>query len=85
MRNSVLLFSALCIITAAAVAATNRDSDVLLQAQRLQLEFRQGNLEVAKPLVKTLEDAVAQSRDNAQLWEALGHANMSLQADEARR
>src|SRR5678815_5979471 len=46
---------------------------------RLQMEFRQGNLEVAKPLVKMLEEAVTRSPDDAQLWEMLGHALMSLQ------
>ncbi|HEU4778910.1 MAG TPA: hypothetical protein VFS58_03430 [Steroidobacteraceae bacterium] len=79
MRKSVLFFATLCIITAAALAATNRDTEVLLQAKRLQLEFRLGNHEAAKPLVKTLEDAVAQSGDNAELWEAMGHAYMSMQ------
>jgi hypothetical protein len=79
MLKSVLFLCTLCIITAATLAATSRDTEVLLQAQQMQLEFRQGNYEVAKPLVKRLEDAVAQSRDNAKLWEALGHANMSLQ------
>ena len=79
MRKFILLLATSCIITAAAWAANNRDTEVLLQAQRLQLEFRQGNYEAAKPLVKTLEEAVAQSGDNAELWEALGHANMSLQ------
>jgi hypothetical protein len=78
MRKSVLLFCYSCIITAAALAAS-RDTEALARAQRWQLEFRQGNIEVVQPLVKTLEDAVAQSPDNAQLWEALGHAYMSQQ------
>ncbi|MES1263058.1 MAG: hypothetical protein ABUL69_01800, partial [Peristeroidobacter soli] len=38
-----------------------------------------GNREVVKPLVKSLEDAVATSANNAKLWEALGHAYMSLE------
>jgi len=79
MRKSVLLLSVLSIITAVALAASTQDDDVLTRARRSQLEFREGNLEVAKPLVKMLEDAVAQSPDNARLWEALGHANMTLQ------
>jgi len=79
MRKSVLFLSTLCIVTAAALAASSRDAEVLLQAQRLQLEYRQGNLAAAKPLVKALEAAVADSGDNADLWEAMGHAYMSLQ------
>ena len=79
MRKSFLLFFTLCIITAAALAASSQDAEVLARAHQLQLEYRQGNLEVVKPLVKTLEDAVAKSRDNAELWEALGHAYMSQQ------
>ena len=61
-------------MTLTAFAATPPDSEVLAQARRLQMEFRQGNLEVAKPLVKMLEEAVTRSPDNAQLWEMLGHA-----------
>jgi hypothetical protein len=79
MHKFVLNFSATCLIAAASLAASTADDDVLARAHRSQLEFREGNLAVAKPLVKTLEDAVAQSRDNARLWEALGHAYMSLQ------
>jgi hypothetical protein len=79
MHKSVLLFITPCIFAAGALAASGRDDETLIHAHRLQLEFRQGNLAVAKPLVKSLEDAVAQSRDNAKLWEALGHAYMSLQ------
>jgi hypothetical protein len=79
MRKSILFLSTLCIVTAAALAANGRDAEILDKAHRLQLEYRQGNLEAAKPLVKMLEDAVTQSRDNARLWEALGHAYMSRQ------
>ncbi len=79
MRNSILLLSTLCIFTATAVAASTETNDILARAHDSQLEFRAGNLAVAKPLVKMLEDAVAQSRDSAELWEALGHAYMSLQ------
>jgi hypothetical protein len=82
MRKSVLLISTSFIITAAALAATSRDTEVLAKAHDLQLEYRQGNLEAAKPLVKILEDAVGQSRDSAELWEALGHAYMSLQGSK---
>jgi cytochrome c-type biogenesis protein CcmH/NrfG len=74
-----LLFLSLGFMTVAALAATPSDPEVLALAHRQQLEFRQGNLEVAKPLVTMLEEAVARSPDNAQLWEALGHASMSLQ------
>jgi hypothetical protein len=79
MPKSILFLCTLCIVTAAALAAPAQDKDVLARANRSQLEFRQGNLAVAKPLVKMLEDAVAKSRDNAKLWEALGFAYMSLQ------
>jgi hypothetical protein len=79
MGKSVLFLSSLCVITAAALAASTHNNDVLTRAHRSQLEFRAGDTAVAKPLVKMLEDAVAQSRDNAKLWEALGHAYMSLQ------
>jgi hypothetical protein len=79
MPKPILFLSTLCLLTAAALAASTHDNDILTRAHRSQLEFREGNLAVAKPLVKMLEDAVAQSRDNALLWEALGHAYMSLQ------
>jgi hypothetical protein len=79
MHHANLLFFSLGLTTLAALAASPRDTEVLAQAHRHQLEFRQGNLEVAKPLVKMLEEAVARSPDNAQLWESLGHALMSLQ------
>jgi hypothetical protein len=77
-KANLLIFS-LGFMTFAALAAIPRDTEALSQAHRQQLEFRQGNLEIAKPLVKSLEEAVAQSTDNAQLWEALGNAYMSLQ------
>jgi hypothetical protein len=80
MRNSVLSFTAVYAFAATAFAAsTQDDKDILERAYRTQLEYRAGNLAVAQPLVKMLEDAVAHSPDNARLWEALGHANMSLQ------
>jgi hypothetical protein len=79
MPKSILFLSTLCVVTAAALAASTQDNDILARAHRAQLEFRAGNPEVAKPLVKMLEDAVAKSDDNAKLWEALGHAYMSLQ------
>jgi hypothetical protein len=77
-KANLLIFS-LGFMTFAALAATPRDTEALSLAHRQQLEFRQGNLEIAKPLVKSLEEAVAKSSDNAQLWEALGSAYMSLQ------
>jgi tetratricopeptide (TPR) repeat protein len=79
MRKSVLFLSSLCVVAATALAASSRDAEVLMQAQKWQLEFRQGNIDVAKPLVKTLEDAVARSDQNARLWEAMGHAYMARQ------
>jgi hypothetical protein len=79
MHKHILLFVAPSIFAAAALAASSRDAEVLSQAQRSQLEFRQGNPAAAAPLVKMLEAAVAESPDNAELWEALGHARMSLQ------
>jgi hypothetical protein len=79
MRTFFLYFSTTCLITAVSLAASTVDNDVLARAHNSQLEYRAGNSAVAKPLVKMLEDAVAQSRDNAKLWEALGHAYMSLQ------
>ncbi|HUQ12231.1 MAG TPA: hypothetical protein VM146_18115 [Steroidobacteraceae bacterium] len=79
MHKSTLLFSSLWFLTATALAASTQDADALARAHRMQLEFRQGNSAVSKPLVSHLEAAVARSPDNAQLWEALGHAYMSLQ------
>jgi hypothetical protein len=76
---SKLLFFSLGLMSLAAWAATPRDTEVLAHAYRQQMEFRQGNLAVAKPLVKTLEKAVARSPGNAQLWEAMGFAYMSYQ------
>ena len=79
MHKSVLFLSTLCIVATAALAASTQDNDILSRSHRAQLEFREGNPAVVKPLVKMLEDAVAQSRENAKLWEALGHAYMSMQ------
>jgi Flp pilus assembly protein TadD len=79
MHKSILVPILPFILVTAAIAASSRDNEALERAHRMQLEFRQGNPAVAKPLVKMLEDAVAQSPDNAQLWEQLGNANMSLQ------
>lgn len=79
MHKSTLLFSSLWFITVTALAASSQDNEILAEARRQQLLFREGNPQVAQPLVKTLEAAVANSKDNAQLWEALGHAYMSLQ------
>ena len=79
MRKSILFPLTLCVLTAAALAASTQDNDILARAHRSQLEYREGHSEVARPLVKMLEDATAQSKDNPRLWEALGHAYMSLQ------
>jgi hypothetical protein len=79
MPKSILFLSTLCVVAAAALASSTQDNDVLARAHRLQYEYREGHPEVAQPLVKMLEDATARSRDNPRLWEALGHAYMSLQ------
>jgi hypothetical protein len=79
MHKSALLFSSLWFITATGLAAPTQDNEVLAEAHRQQLQYREGNLDVARPLVTLLETAVSRSKDNAQLWEALGHAYMSLQ------
>jgi predicted Zn-dependent protease len=79
MYKSALLFSMLG-ISMVSLAASTQDNEILAAAHRTQLQFRQGHAEVAKPLVKTLEDAVAKSPDNPRLWEALGNAYMSLQS-----
>jgi hypothetical protein len=76
MRKSILLIP-LSILAAVALAASSRDDETLAQAYQMQLQFRQGNPDVTIPLVKMLEQAVAKSPNNAALWEALGHANMS--------
>lgn len=72
---SYLLWSA----STAGLAAAPPDKEILDAAYRTQMEFRAGDLSVARPLVETLEKAVTRSKDNARLWEALGHAYMSLQ------
>lgn len=79
MHKSALLFSSLWFITTVALAAPSQDDEVLAEAYRQQMLYRAGHPEVAQPLVKTLEAAVSKSKDNARLWEALGHAYMSLQ------
>src|SRR5690349_1822048 len=77
---AVFYFSTLWIATATVVlAASSQDNAVLDRAYKMQLEYRQGNRAVVQPLVKSLEDAVAKSGDNPKLWEALGHAYMSLE------
>jgi hypothetical protein len=79
MHKTLLLFLTPTLFAAAALSASSQNAEILARAHRLQLEFRQGNPAVAKPLVAALEAATAQSRDDAELWEALGHAYMSLQ------
>jgi len=79
MHKSILLSFLPFVLASAALSASTRDNQALERANQMQLEFRQGNPAVAAPLVKMLEEAVAQSPKNASLWEALGHANMSLQ------
>src|SRR4051812_42227496 len=79
MRISLLFIPALCAFATVALAAPTRDDDILAGAHRTLLEFRAGNTGVAKPLVATLEPAVAKPPDNPRLWEVLGHAYMAYQ------
>jgi hypothetical protein len=81
MHKATLLFFSWGFISLTALAATaiDADTEALAKAHRQQLEYRRGNVAAARPLVKSLEEAVARSPDNAQLWEAMGHAYMSLQ------
>src|SRR6187455_2426035 len=79
MNRSTLLFFPLWFFAATTPAGSSRDTEILAQAHSYQMEFRAGNHDVVKPLVKTLEDAVAQSPNNAELWEAMGGAYMSQQ------
>jgi len=79
MHKSAFFFSMLCAINTVTLAGSAQDNDILANAHRSQMRFREGHTEGAQPLVKMLEDAVAQSSGNARLWEALGHAYMSLQ------
>jgi len=78
-KPALFYFSTLWIVTATVFAASSHDNDVLALSRQMQLEYRQGNRDVVEPLVKTLEAAVARSGDNAKLWEAMGHAYMSLE------
>lgn len=79
MRLITPFLSTACLIATVCLATSSTDNEILDQAHRTQLDFRAGNTAVAKPLVATLESAVARSPDNPRLWEALGHAYMSLQ------
>src|SRR6187549_3755427 len=77
-KPALFYFSTLWLATASVVlAASSQDNEILDSSYKMQLEYRQGKPEVVKPLVKSLEDAVAQSSNNAKLWEAMGHAYMS--------
>jgi len=77
-KPAVFYFSTLWIATATiALAASSQDNEILARSYQMQLEYRQGNPEVVKPLVKSLEEAVSRSQDNPKLWEAMGHAYMS--------
>jgi hypothetical protein len=78
MRKSISLFALVCLVAAAALAASG-DPEALARAHQLQKEFREGNLQVVGPLVTGLESAVARSPGNAELWGALGNAYMSQQ------
>ncbi|MDF2467149.1 MAG: hypothetical protein K0Q43_5384 [Ramlibacter sp.] len=79
MRLTVLAPFALSFLAAASLAASSRDQEILAEAQLAQFDFRSGNYAAATPLVQKLEVAVAESTNNAKLWEALGNAYMSQQ------
>src|SRR5262245_27093433 len=79
MRTSIRLLILATLATAGAFAASDHDTQALARARQQQLDFRQGNLRAAGPLVKELEAAVAKSPGNPDLWEALGNAYMSQQ------
>lgn len=79
MRTFALLSLMSFIAASTSGAASREDKEALSLAHRQQMEFRQGNLDIAKPLVEGLEAATARSPNNAKLWESLGHAYMSLQ------
>jgi hypothetical protein len=79
VRKSIRFLAIACLVTGVALATSDRDTKALAHAGQLQLEFRQGNLQVVDKLVGVLETAVARSPDNADLWRALGDAYMSQQ------
>ena len=60
MRKSICLFNLIGLVAAGAFAASG-DQEALTRARQLQVEFRQGNMQVVGPLVKGLESAVAKS------------------------
>jgi hypothetical protein len=78
MHKSISLITLICLV-AAGTFAESGDHEALARARQLQMEFREGNMQVVGPLVKGLEGAVAKSPGNADLWGALGHAYMSQQ------
>lgn len=79
MRNSIAFLGFMSFAMVGAFAAPAGDVEALARAHQLQLEYRQGNLDAAAPLVKVLEPAVARSPNNPDLWAALGNAYMSQQ------
>jgi hypothetical protein len=79
MRRSIILLKLCCLFVTSAAVADDAAVDALAEARRLQLAFRQGNLQVVEPLVTGLERAVAQTPGNVDLWQALGNAYMSQQ------
>lgn len=78
MRKSISFLTLVCLVAVGTFAASP-EHEALARARQLQMEFREGNLQVVGPLVKQLEGAVARSPGNADLWEALGNAYMSQQ------
>lgn len=79
MREPIVLLAFVGLFTTGNVSAGDPQTEALARARQLQLEFRQGNLQVVDPLVRSLETAVGQTPGNADLWEALGNAYMSQQ------
>ena len=79
MRKSISFLTLACLVATGALAVSDEDTEALARGRQLNLEFRQGNLQVVDKLVAGLETAVARSPDNADLLEALGFAYMSQQ------
>jgi len=77
MRRSISILTLTCLVTAGAFASSDREHAALARYRQLQMEYREGNVQVLGPLVSGLESAVARSPHNADLWEALGNAYMS--------
>jgi len=77
MRKSISTLTLACLVTASALASSDRERETLVRYRQAQMEFREGNVAVIGPLINSLESAVGRSPHNADLWEALGNACMS--------